>query len=326
MVRFGLAGAADIAVRRTLPALRTLAGVASLTAVASRDPARAAGLAARFGGRAHGSYDDLLADPEVDAVYLPLPAGLHAEWISRALAAGKHVLVEKPLTTGLATTAHLLRRAARAGLVLAENMTFVHHGQHALVRRLVAAGAIGEPRTVTASFTVPPRPPSDIRYQPALGGGSLLDQGVYPIRAALLHLGTGLRVREAHLRHDPDHGVDAGGSALLTGAGGTSARLTFGMDGGYTCFYELTGTDGAIRVERAFTPPPDHQPRVWLNGRPLDPGPDDQFALCLRAFAARVRAGAGPDPADGLSLAQAAIADEIRLHLKEEPGGTQPSR
>jgi predicted dehydrogenase len=98
------------------------------------------------------------------------------------------------------------------------------------------------------------------------------------------------------------------------------------MDGGYTCFYELTGTDGAIRVERAFTPPPDHQPRVWLNGRPLDPGPDDQFALCLRAFAARVRAGAGPDPADGLSLAQAAIADEIRLHLKEEPGGTQPSR
>jgi len=313
-VRFGVLGAADIAVRRTLPALRTLTGVAELTAVASRDRARAAELAATFGGRAYGSYPALLDDPAVDAVYLPVPAGLHATWIERALAAGKHVLVEKPLTTDLATTARLLRRAAGAGLVLAENMTFTHHGQHDAVRRLVAAGAIGEVRTVVASFRVPPRPPGDIRLRRSLGGGSLLDQGVYPVRAALAHLGTGLRVDEAVLRYHPEHDVDLGGSALLTGPGGTTALLTFGMDGAYECHYELAGTGGSIRVERAFTAPPGHRPQVSLRPldgppRPLDLAPDDQFARCLRAFVARVHAGAGPG--DGLSLAAAAAVDRI---------------
>jgi len=317
-VRFGVLGAADIAVRKTLPALGTLAGIAELTAVASRHPARAAQVVEAFGGRVHRSYDDLLADPKVDAVYLPLPPSGHALWASRALAAGKHVLVEKPLTTDHAETSSLLRQAANAGLVLAENMTFPYHRQHAEVLRLVGAGAIGELRTMTASFAVPARPANDIRLRADLGGGSVLDQGVYPVRAALMVLGPRVRLRAATLRHDPARGVDLAGSARLTSLDdGVQARLNFGMDGSYECFYELTGTAGTIRVERAFTPPPEFRPQVSLRPaagpeRLLDLGPDDQFAGCLRAFVARVRTGAGPHPADVTFLAQARIVDRIR--------------
>jgi predicted dehydrogenase len=316
-LRFGVLGAADIAVRKTLPALRTLAGAAELSAVASRDPARAAEVAQIFGGRVHRSYDDLIADPDVDAVYLPLPTGGHAPWASRAIAAGKHVLAEKPLTTGYDATASLLSEAADAGLVLAENMTFPFHGQHTEVLRLVHAGAIGKVRKVTASFAVPPRPDDDIRYRADLGGGSLLDQGVYPVRAALLALGPRLSLRRATLRHDPVRGVDLGGEARLITPDGVEALLTFGMDGAYECHYELTGTTGSLRVERAFTPPPDFRPQVILRPadgpqRLLDLPPDDQFAGCLRAFVARVHAGAGPHPADVASLAQAQIVDRIR--------------
>jgi len=313
-LRIGVLGVADIAVRRTLPALRTLAGRGVLTAVAGRDPRRAAAVTATYGGTPYGSYQALLDSPEVDAVYVPLPGGLHGEWVDRALTAGKHVLVEKPLATDLPTTVRLLNTASARGLVLAENMTFPHHPQHAAVGRLVAAGAIGELRTVDAVFTVPPRPDGDIRYQAALGGGSLLDQGVYPIRAALMHLPGGLRVTDAMLRHDPVRDVDLGGSARLTAATGAQARVTFGMDGEYRCSYELIGTTGALHVERAFTPAPDHLPQVWLHPVsgparriPLDAA--DQFARCLDDFVRRVRGGAGTDAA---SLAQSAVVDRIR--------------
>ncbi|GAA2463649.1 Gfo/Idh/MocA family protein [Winogradskya humida] len=313
-LRIGVLGAADIAVRRTLPALRTIPDDAVLVAVASRAPDRAAWLAGQYGARAYGSYAALLDDPDVDAVYLPLPAGLHGPWIERCLAAGKHVLAEKPLATDRATAERLLRLATARGLVLAENMTFPFHSQHTAVARLVIAGRIGELRSVQASFCVPPRPAGDIRYQAALGGGSLLDQGVYPIRAALLHLGPGLRVDAATLRHDPVRAVDLGGTARLCGPDGTEARLVFGMDGDYSCHYELTGTRGSIRVQRAFTTPPGLAPQVWLQnddtpGHALDLPPDDQFARCLSTFVARVRAGSEPGPGP---LLQAAAVDDIR--------------
>ncbi|WP_201787146.1 Gfo/Idh/MocA family protein [Actinoplanes sp. TFC3] len=313
-LRFGVLGVADIAVRRTLPALATIPGEAALVAVASRVLPRAVELADEHGVRAYGSYAALLADPAVDAVYLPLPAGLHGPWIERCLLAGKHVLAEKPLAVDHATTVRLLRLAAGRSLVLAENMTFPFHSQHAAVSRLVAQGRIGELCSLHASFCVPPRPDGDIRYQAALGGGSLLDQGVYPVRAALLHLGSGLRVDSAALRHDPVRDVDLGGTARLRGPGGVEARLEFGMDGEYRCHYELTGTRGSIRVERAFTTPPEMTPQVWLQSgsgasHALELGADDQFARCLSAFVAQVRTGVAPG---GDSRHQAALADDIR--------------
>ncbi|MET9845390.1 Gfo/Idh/MocA family protein [Streptomyces ossamyceticus] len=292
-VRLGLLGAADIAVRRILPAVSRAPGI-TLTAVASRDPDRAKALAAAYGADALPDYRAVLADPHVDAVYVPVPAALHADWVRAALEAGKHVLAEKPLTTDPRTTAELVALARKSRLVLRENHLFVHHPQHRAVLDLIARGAVGEVRAVSAAFAIPPRPPADIRYRPDLGGGALLDVGVYPLRAAQLLLGPALRVAGAVLRTDPARGVDVGGAALLCrDADGATAHLTFGMEHRYTSRYEVLGSTGRLRLDHAFTPPPDHRPVLLLEGpdgvRRHELEPYDQCLGGVEAFARAVR-------------------------------------
>lgn len=237
---------------------------------------------------------------DIDAVYVPLPNALHTEWIERALCAGKHVLAEKPLTTSLTSTARLVALAAAEGLVLAENITYPHHSQHAHVSSLVQEGAIGALRSVSAAFSIPPRDPSDIRYQPALGGGSLLDCGVYPISVARRLLGDGLEVAGASLRYEA--GVDRSGSVLLRRADGATALLSFGMEHYYLSRYEVHGSEGRITVDRAFTPDGTAVPAVTVErGGAVEQAPlaaDDQYKNAVTAFASLIRARPRiPDPA-----------------------------
>ncbi|UWZ34793.1 Gfo/Idh/MocA family oxidoreductase [Dactylosporangium roseum] len=299
-VRFGTLGCADIALRRTLPAMRAEESV-ELVAVASRAPERATKCAAAFGADAEKSYDDLLRRPDVEAVYLPLPTGLHHEWASRALAAGKHVLAEKPLATSHSEAADLAGLARAGGLVLMENLTFHRHPVHRLSRELVESGRIGELRSLHAEFAFPPLPDRDIRYRPDLGGGALLDAGVYPAKAARMFLGEDLTVVGAVARREPRYGVDIAGSALLARPDGVTAHLTFGFEHFYRCAYTLWGSTGRLEVGRAFTPPPQLAPPVRLvtgDGVEEFTGPPvDQFQLTLAAFARAVRgprADAGP--------------------------------
>ncbi|MEU5210203.1 Gfo/Idh/MocA family oxidoreductase [Streptomyces sp. NPDC020742] len=312
-LRFAVLGAADIAWRRMLPAMTALPGT-DVAVVASRRPEQAARFAERFGADTAPDYASALAHPGADAVYLPLPNALHAPWAERALEAGKHVLVEKPLATDATAVARLQQLARRRGLVLRESMMFVHHRQHAEVRRLVAEGVIGAPLSFSAAFTVPARPPGDIRLNAGLGGGALLDTAVYPVRAALMHLGSGLEVLGAALRHED--GTDTGGSALLVSPEGVTAQLEWGFGRPYRCHYDIVGPSGELRVERAFTPPADHVPvlRHTMDGRTdgIRLRPHDQFQAVLAAFRAEV-AGGRPDAADqATSLAQAQLIDRIR--------------
>ncbi|MCZ0992102.1 Gfo/Idh/MocA family oxidoreductase [Streptomyces noursei] len=171
-----------------------------MTAFASRSPEKGRRFAERIGDAAVTDYDALLRRPDVDAVYIPLPAMLQAEWIERALTAGKHVFTEKPLSTRAADTARLFALAEERGVVLKENAMFLHHSQHAAVDRLLADGAIGQLRGFSAAFTIPPLPESNIRNHADLGAGALLDVAVYPVRAALRFLGPRLEVVGATLR------------------------------------------------------------------------------------------------------------------------------
>ncbi|MDN3265705.1 Gfo/Idh/MocA family oxidoreductase [Streptomyces sp. CSDS2] len=300
-LRVGVLGCADIARRRVLPALRAYPGT-ELVAVASRDAGKAARTAAEHGCEPVHGYERLLDRADIDAVYVPLPAALHARWTEAALLTGKHVLAEKPLTTDAARTAGLLALAERHGLVLRENVMFVHHGQHHAVRELVADGAIGRVRALHAVFTVPRLPDHDIRFDPALGGGALWDTGVYPVRAALFFLGEALEpVGSVLVRGGPGDRVDVAGTALLRTPGGTGAHLTFGLDHGYRSRYEIWGTDGVLTVDRAFTPPARFAPRVLLDRagtteRIALPA-EDQVLATVAAFAEAVRTGAPPDPA-----------------------------
>ncbi|MEU3463281.1 Gfo/Idh/MocA family oxidoreductase [Streptomyces sp. NPDC006733] len=315
VLRLGVLGCADFAWRKMLPALARVPNL-RITALASRDAAKAGRFAERFGGAAVTGYEALLERDDVDAVYVVLPTGLHHAWALRALAAGKHVLAEKSLTTGAGEAAELVAAARDSGLWLVENFLFPHHSQHAAVRERVERGAIGRTRVFSSAFGVPPRPAGDIRNSPELGGGALLDVGAYTVRAATYFLGPDLTLAGAHLRIDGRTGVDVGGSALFHTPAGVAAELTFGFDSSYRTTYALWGSEGRISVDRAFTPPADLLPAVrWERQdavEELELPADDQYANGGLAFADRVLTGA-PFDAYGESLVrQAALLEQIR--------------
>ncbi|MET7606050.1 Gfo/Idh/MocA family oxidoreductase [Streptomyces avermitilis] len=319
-LRIGVLGCAGIAWHRMLPAL-VRSPVAELIAVAGRDAAKTRRFTDAFGGVPVVGYERLLERADVEAVYVPQPAGLHAYWAERALRAGKHVLVEKPLAPTEKEADRLVRLAASLGLALLENFMFLGHAQHTLARGLLVNGAIGELREISAEFGVPPRPHGDIRLQPGLGGGALNDLGCYPLRTALLYLGPGARVLGASLRHA--RGVDQGGVALLGTSGGATARLSFGMDRSYASRYVLWGSTGRITLPRAYTPPPDRPALIQWEGqggtgaRELSVPPQDQFATVITSWADRVRDGV-PSPLEGEPVVRlAALLDWVRSRALE---------
>lgn len=285
----GLLGTSEFAGRRVLPAVAASPRL-RLGAVASRDVERAKDVASRYGARAAYGYDEVLADPDVDAVYVPLPCALHDRWATAALRAGKHVLVEKPLAATGPRADALVAEAARAGRVLRENTLFLHHPAHGAVRDLVADGRLGTLRGLSAVFTIPPLPADDIRYDADLAGGALRDVGMYPLRAARLFLGAGLEVAGATLR--VSSGVDVAGQVLVAAPDGTLADLTFGFEHSYAASYTLAGSRARLTLDRAWTPPAAHRPVLRIDeqdhAEEIVLPAADQVAACLEEFAAAV--------------------------------------
>ncbi|MEY9835579.1 Gfo/Idh/MocA family protein [Streptacidiphilus sp. EB103A] len=315
VLNVGVLGCAAIAQRNTIPALVADPSV-RLVAVASRSREKAEAVAQRFGAEPVTGYAELLDRVDIDAVYIPLPPALHPEWVAKALAAGKHVLAEKPLATSHAEAAELVAAAEAGNRLLLENFAFLHHGQHATVQRLIDEGAVGEPRSLTAEFGFPPLPSGDIRYQPSLGGGALLDAGVYTLRAASLFLGPDVRVEGAALRMDPTTGVDIGGAALVSTPDGRTGQLSFGFDRSYRCAYTIWGSEGTITLERAFSTPATHRPVLRLQRqdhveeRTLPA--EHQFAAQVAHFARSILEHQDPTPAGQDILRQAALVDAVR--------------
>ena len=249
----GILGAARIA--RSF-----IAGVAPsmsvrVVAVASRDAARAAQFAADTGvGRWHGSYESLIADPDVEAVYVPLPNGLHAEWAIRALHAGKHVLCEKPLAATHAEAAAMFAAARRAGRVLVEGFPYLAQPHALKLRQLVAAGEIGRLQTIQAAFGFTLADRANIRFDAALGGGALLDVGVYPI--SLVRVLVGARPWRVHAVARWDiGGVDETLVATLEHADGPLAQISCGFAASAHRYAVIAGTAGVLRTTYPNTPP-----------------------------------------------------------------------
>ncbi|MFE0019906.1 Gfo/Idh/MocA family protein [Amycolatopsis sp. NPDC059021] len=315
-VRIGIMGCAEFARRRMAPAITEHPDI-ELTAVASRAPETAAATATRFACEPVTGYAELLERDDVDAVYVPLPVALIGDWALRALRAGKHVLAEKSVACAVSRARELTTCAAERGLVLLPNFLFLRHVQQRAVAKLVAAGELGELRLISAAFGFPPRPSGDIRYRRDLGGGSLAETGIYPVRLAQSLLGDGLRVGHAVLREaaGPTGAFDVAGAAQLYDEAGVVAQLAFGFDHSYRCDYEIWGSKGRVRVERAFTPPADWEPVVWWErdgGRERLPlAPDDHVRNLLTEFCARVRGerAAGAEPAAVVETAR--LLEEI---------------
>jgi D-xylose 1-dehydrogenase (NADP+, D-xylono-1,5-lactone-forming) len=283
-------GAAWIADRVLLAALRDAAG-SELLAIASRDPARARELADRHGvPRVHADYAAVLADPDVDAVYVPLPNSLHLSWTQRALAAGKHVLCEKPLALN-ATEAREMAAAARvSGRLLMEAAMYRFQPR---VRALLDSLAGARIRHVSASFAFAIAAGDNYRLRPELGGGALLDVGFYVADVARWLLGEPERV-EAAIRGGA---VDMTCGALLRFAGGAQAALFASFEAAEHQELVVVCADRVVRLDRPFTPSPD---------------PDGQYRLMVEAFCAAALSGAPAPLSLESSIATLRLLDRIR--------------
>jgi len=263
-IRIGILGCANIAKRSVIPAIRALSDKYELRYVASRSAEKASAFAAEFGCRPIVGYETLIDAVDVDALYIPLPTGLHREWVNKALRSGKHAYVEKSLAYCYPDAVQMVESAKAKGLGLMEGYMFLYHAQHQLVLDLIRKGIIGEIRHFFSSFGFPPLPHDNFRYSEEIGGGALLDAAGYTVRAVHLILGPEFKVRAASLYVDPVADTSVYGSAFMSNEEGIGASLSFGFDNFYQCRYEVWGSKGKISVERAFTPPPEMKPRILV--------------------------------------------------------------
>ncbi|HXE05691.1 MAG TPA: Gfo/Idh/MocA family oxidoreductase [Bryobacteraceae bacterium] len=281
-IRWGVLGAANIATKKVIPAMQK-GQFSTMAAIASRDLNRARRAADDLGiEKAYGSYEELLADPDIDAVYNPLPNHLHVPWSIAAAEARKHVLCEKPLSLNLLEARKLVDVRDRTRVKIGEAFMVLTHPQWLRARQLVNDGTIGELRAIAGAFSYFNRDTSNIRNIPDYGGGGLMDIGCYPITTSRFLFDREPSRVVGLFDRDPDMNTDRL----------TSALLDFGSGHGvFTCSTQLVpyqrmqilGTTGRIEIEIPFNAPPDRPCRIYI-----DDGSDlsgrsarvEEFAVC----------------------------------------------
>jgi predicted dehydrogenase len=297
VVRWGVLSTARIGVDKVIPATRT-APRCEVVAIASRELARAQAAASALGiERAYGSYEALLADPDVDAVYNPLPNDLHAPWTIAAAGAGKHVLCEKPLAMDAAEAERMIAACEEAGVLLMEAFMYRLHPTWEAVRELVISGRIGELRAVQSWFSYFNDDPNDIRNVAASGGGALYDIGCYSVNLSRMLFGTEPVRIQGSVTRDPVMGIDTLTSGILGFADGV-ATFTCAIRAEPDQRVHIYGANGRISFEIPFNIPPDLPMRVFVTAGgdpPVRPetevltfDPANEYTIQAERFAAAV--------------------------------------
>jgi predicted dehydrogenase len=296
-VRWGVLGVARIATNKVIPAMQKGAHT-RVVAIASRDAARAHQAAATLGIRkAYGSYEELLADSNIEAVYIPLPNHLHVPWTIRAAEAGKHVLCEKPIALTAREAAQLIDVRQRTGVLIEEAFMVRTHPQWLRAREIVRSGRIGRLRAIAGTFSYFNDDPSNVRNVPAYGGGALLDIGCYLVNTARMMFEEEPRRACALVERDPAFGVDRLTSLMLDFPGGQAVG-TCGTQMAPGQGVALTGTLGRIDIAIPFNAPPDRPSRIYVDGRGADGAPSrdaidievcDQYTIQGDLFSEAIR-------------------------------------
>ncbi|MDH3425552.1 MAG: Gfo/Idh/MocA family oxidoreductase [Acidimicrobiia bacterium] len=319
-LRWGVISTAEIGTRAVIPATqRSERG--EVVAIASRDKARAEEIAEQLGiATAHGSYEALLEDPNVDAVYIPLPNHLHAEWTMAAAAAGKHVLCEKPLAMSAAQAQEVVDACAEAGVKMAEAFMYRQHPQWVKTMEIVASGRLGQLTAVNTWFSYNNTDAENIRNIPEFGGGAVMDIGCYCINLSRMLFGAEPDEVQSLVYRHPQFGTD-----VLT-----SAMLRFGdAQATFTCStvvedyqrVHVFGSEGRLEIEIPFNAPNDRPTRLFVaQGGDPPVAPDvevfefpvvDHYSLQADAFAAAVLDGADVPLSNADSVANMAIIDAV---------------
>ena len=263
-MKWGVLGVANIAVKKVIPAMQKgqrteIAGIASRDAAKARKTAKDLGIP-----KAYGSYEELLADPEIEAVYNPLPNHLHVPWSVKAAEAGKHVLCEKPIALTVAEAKQLVAARDRTGVKIQEAFMVRTYPQWLRTREIVRSGRIGDLRSIVCAFSYFNRDPENVRNKADIGGGGLMDIGCYPITASRFVYGEEPRRVVGLVERDPDMKTDRLTSAILDFPSGRSI---------FTCSTQLVpyqrihffGTKGRIEIEIPFNAPPDRPCRIFVD-------------------------------------------------------------
>lgn len=300
-LRVGVLSTAKIATQKVIPGMRRAERV-EVAAIASRDAAAAEAAAERLAiPRAHGSYEALLADPDVDAVYIPLPNHLHAEWTIRAAEAGKHVLCEKPIAISSADAERMAAAARDAGVVLMEAFMYRLHPSWVAVRDIVRSGRIGRLVAIQSWFSYFNDDPSNIRNIRSYGGGALYDIGCYNVNLSRLLFDAEPSAVSARIVRDPESGVDIVTSAIL-GFGDGVSTFTCSTRAESDQRVHVYGTEGRITVRIPFNIPPELPTHVDVTAGgepPVAPAtetltfpPADPYGVEADVFATTVLDGA----------------------------------
>ncbi|MEX1124159.1 MAG: Gfo/Idh/MocA family oxidoreductase [Acidimicrobiia bacterium] len=311
-VSWGVLGVAGIAVHNVIPAMQSSV-LSPVRAIASRSQGKAEEAAAALGiDKSYGSYEALLADSEIEAVYIPLPNHLHAEWTEKAAAAGKHVLCEKPLAMSSDQARHMIVACEEAGVKLMEAFMYRLHPLWVETRRVIESGLIGDLLAIQCVFSYRNVDATNIRNIAEFGGGALMDIGCYPVNLARMLFGSEPTDVKSSVRRDPEFGTDVLTSAVLD-FGGRHATLICSTQLENDQRVDLVGTEGRLVLEVPFNIPPDRPTRLlhYSGGDPpVTPGIEvheiaaaDQYAIQADAFSRAIREDTPvpTDPADAVA-------------------------
>lgn len=302
-LRWGVLGTADIAVRQVIPATQQSQS-GRVAAIASRSLEKAANAARSLEiERYYGSYEHLLADPDLDAVYIPLPNSMHLEWVTRAAEAGKHILCEKPLGVTADQCGKMVNAAQENDVLLVEAFWYRHHPQNQLVKDLVAAGSLGELKIIRGYLQgMASNPETNIRFSAELAGGTLLDGGCYPVNLCRWLYQREPTVVSAMFEYDDHYAVDVAFYGILKFGDGQFGFTSSGYRHARSVSYEVYGDRGSAVVESFMTS--DHASttvRLLIDGESSERKfpPVNAYTLQAESFVESVREGTAPlTPAD----------------------------
>jgi len=314
-VRWGILGYARIASMSVMPAIVRSTG-AQLLGLASRDAAKREAARTQFGlSRLYERYEDLLAEPEIDAIYNPLPNALHHEWTIRAAEAGKHVLCEKPLALNVAQVQEMIAVSERTGVQLMEAFMYRYTERTRLVLDVIDRGVLGEIKFLESSFRFRLDRPDSIKLQRGLGGGSLYDVGCYPVNFSGMVMDRAARVKPGATRPDAvvarasyTQGIDDVFSGILHYANGVVAAVNSGFNAHKRVFSEVVGTEGVLEIPDTFFDNPGDLTLTRGERRDLIAVPQsDRYRSEIEDFSAAVRDNRPP----ALTLAETLRNTEV---------------
>lgn len=316
-MNWGILSCANIAISSVIPAIIRSSKDIKIT-VASRNIEKAKAVAMQFQCQYMHSYEELINEESIHAIYIPLPTGLHYEWVLKAIKNKKHVLVEKSIASSYEEALEMVNLAIKYKVALFENFQFQHHSQHEQVKKIIESKELGEIRCFRSSFGFPPfSESSNIRYNKGLGGGALLDAGAYTIKAASFILEKQFEVKASFLSFNQKYNIDwFGGAFLVDKKNEIFVETAFGFDNYYQCNYEIWFSKGKLTSTRAYTAKLDYKPEIIIEKdgkiKIITLDKDDHFLNMINYFSSCIRKNQFEEEYSNI-LNQAALIEAVKL-------------